>query len=378
MSTPDQPSTPPLTRRKLRELRNTGVTPVIAPETAAVDASETPQRDAADSTPAPVEEPAPIPVHAAPLPRAAEPAPVHTAPVPDQNVDLGATPLTRRQARQQERIRTASVPVITPDIAGGMMPDAATTVAERSPWAPPVDDEAVEAVFEPAAAAPEVVSEVDAAEPEADPAEPGVAPEADAEEESSFEKLLSAGVDDEQDAASAPAPVEAAPERPVLNPAFGARVLSGDTKTPEPATSFEQLLTRDTSSTGSVSAPHALIMTQTSAPLVAPIAGTGEVLVTGTFTLPEGLGSTGHARGTADGKEVDAILVDGELPAHSSPTPIAASAAVSTIKSSEDVIAAPAPEKGGKLMLSLAITAGVLALALVGVLVYALASGVIS
>ncbi|QAY61424.1 hypothetical protein ET475_16600 [Microbacterium protaetiae] len=391
MSTPDQPSTPPLTRRQLRELRNTGVTPVITPDTSAVSTPETPEAAAvADAAPAP-EAPAATPAPAAerpatPLPRAAEPAPVHTAPVPDQNVDLGATPLTRRQARQQERIRTASVPVITPDIAGAVMPTSAATatgLAERSPWAPPVDEEpdaapqpVVEAVAE-SRAVPETPATAES--PAVAESHVDVVPDApaEAEEEASFEQLL--GVrDDDEDAASAPESVSAAPERPVLNPAFGARVLAGDTKTPEPATSFEQLLTRDTSSTGSVSAPHALIMSQTSAPLVAPIAGTGEVLVTGTFALPEGLGSTGHAAGTADGKEVDAILVDGELPAHSSPTPIAASAAVSTIKSSEDVIQAPAPEKGGKLMLSLAITAGVLALALVGVLVYALASGVIS
>ena len=368
MSTPDQP----LTRRQLRELRNTGVTPVVAPATES-DAPEAwqdaaPDVPAAVSRPAPAPQPEPTPAPT-PLPRAAAPAPVHTAPVPDTNVDLGATPLTRRQARQQERIRTASVPVITPDVAGAASSfaaarPAATTVAERSPWAPP--EEEAPTVAAPVQWAPAVAAPAPVDTPESEP---------------SFEQLL--GIDASADDADevAPQPVAtAAPanEKPVLNPAFGARLLAGEGKTPEPAASFEQLLTRDTASTGSASAPHALIMSQTSAPLVAPIAGTGEVLVTGTFALPEGLGSTGHAAGTADGKEVDAILVDGELPAHSSPTPIAASAAVSTIKSADEVIQAPAPEKGGKLMLSLAITAGVLALALVGVLVYALASGVIS
>ncbi|WEG10334.1 hypothetical protein PU630_07230 [Microbacterium horticulturae] len=359
MSTPDQP----LTRRQIRELRNTGVTPVIAPA-AAPDASES-GRDAADDATEAVQQPAPAPepVTPSPLPRAAAPAPVHTAPVPDHNVDLGATPLTRRQARQQERIRTASVPVITPDVAGAgasvpSVRPAGTAVVERSPWAPPVDDAPEQSARSAAAPAP-------VATPEAEP-------------EPSFEKLLGVDAPAEDEA---PRPGGATPpsnEKPVLNPAFGAKLLSADAKAPEPAASFEQLLTRDTASSGSASAPHALIMSQTSAPLVAPIAGTGEVLVTGTFALPEGLGSTGHAIGTADGKEVDAILVDGELPAHSSPTPIAASAAVSTIKTNDEVMQAPAPEKGGKLMLSLAITAGVLALALVGVLVYALASGVIS
>ncbi|MBN9182619.1 MAG: hypothetical protein J0I66_06410, partial [Microbacterium sp.] len=61
-----------------------------------------------------------------------------------------------------------------------------------------------------------------------------------------------------------------------------------------------------------------------------------------------------------------------------SPTPIAASAAISTVKTNDEIIRPPAPEKGGKLMLTLAITAGVLALALVGVLVFALVTGVFS
>ena len=100
------------------------------------------------------------------------------------------------------------------------------------------------------------------------------------------------------------------------------------------------------------------------------------MLITGTFNLPEGLGSTGHAIGTADGKETDAVLVDGELPAHSSPTPIAASAAISTAKQPGEIIKPPTPEKSGKLMLTLAITAGVLALALVGVLILAVTTGV--
>lgn len=376
MSTPDQPSTPPLTRKQLREMRNTGVTPVIPPATSAEATTEAPttpdaapeQAPAADETPA---------QPSTPLPRAAEPAPVHTAPVPDHDVDLGATPLTRRQARQQERIRTASVPVITPDIAGAATSSStATTVTERSPWAPPEEDQPTLAVStqesaelaEPAVSTPEATGEQAAAEATT------------AQQAQSFEQLLATAEREqaEQEQAVEPETVSPAAEKPVLNPDFGARVLAGDAKAPERETSFEQLLTRDSASTGTASAPHALIMSQSSAPLVAPIAGTGEVLVTGTFALPEGLGSTGHALGTADGKEVDAILVDGELPAHSSPTPIAASAAVSTIKSNAEVIQAPAPEKGGKLMLSLAITAGVLALALVGVLVYALASGVIS
>ena len=64
-----------------------------------------------EADPAETAQPAPG-VH---LPRPSEPAVVSAVPIADANVDLGVAPLTRRQARQQERIRTASVPVITPD-----------------------------------------------------------------------------------------------------------------------------------------------------------------------------------------------------------------------------------------------------------------------
>jgi len=381
MSTPDQPSTPPLTRRQLRELRNTGATPVV-PVPAADGAEGTERAGDATGTNAPADSPEAAP--AAPLARAAEPVSVRTAPVPDAAVDLGAAPLTRRQARQQERIRTASVPVIStepatrPGAAGAGRPNAPVTVIDPSPWAPAQASATTQNPDTEAEEAPG--SEAGPDEP-AGEATPGATEtnrtaegDATAERTGSAAGWTSAGDAEGNGDRSAPST-----ERAVVNPMFGAGLLAGETEAGERAPSFEQLLTRDLDTTGSVAASSALIMSHASAaPLVGPIGGTGEVLVTGTFALPEGLGSTGHVKGTADGREVDAVLVDGELPAHSSPTPIAASAAVSTIKSSQDIIQPPAPEKGGKLMLALAITAGVLALALVGVLVYALASGVIS
>ncbi|CAI7673992.1 unnamed protein product, partial [Penicillium discolor] len=121
------------------------------------------------------------------------------------------------------------------------------------------------------------------------------------------------------------------------------------------------------------SAPNALIFTPSAGEgsLSGPVASTGEILVTGSYELPKGLGSQGHAHGTTDGKEVDAVLIDGELPPASSPTPIAASSAVSTIKPAGEVIRPPAPEKGNRLMLIAAIVAGALALGLGTALVIA-------
>ena len=381
MSTPEQPAAPALTRKQMRELRDTGSNPIVS-ATAEPEASSAP-------TPPPLPAPPVIPPSAvAPLPRAAEPVVVAEPPGPDAAVDLGVSPLTRRQARQQERIRTASVPVITPELAAAQSASVAAAASTSSVTAVPAPSPvAVAAVTVPNDDRPDTslrdlfglpaTSEVDVvAESPADPWS------------RSGELPVVLEVDDQPvtDAAPAvtvaPAPepepeAEAEAEAPELvrvSPLFGAGLLAAGPADVDPSTSFDQLLGR---SAGTGGTPHALIVPQTSAaaPIVAPVSSTGEVLVTGTLNLPEGLGSNGHAPG-ADGKAIDASLVDGEIPAHSSPTPIAASAAISTVKSPGEIIKPPAPEKGSKLMMTLAITAAVLALALVGVLILAFVTGV--
>lgn len=326
MSTSEQQGEPQLTRKQLREIRMTGATPVIGPDgpilpppvEAAHDASHDEGVDdvASDVQPVSAARPAPEPSPAVP--------PVVAAPIADSAVDLDVAPLTRRQARQQELIRTASVPVITPDM-----------VAEHAAAEEKVD--VAEADVE--------VDEVPAVEAEV-----------------------------ETDASDAPEE-QAAP--PVLNPGFGSELLAGTDSVILPA-SFDQLINRATTSTGSVSTPSALILSQAStggSPIIAPVNATGEVLITGSFDLPEGLGSTGHTLGATDGTDADAAMLDREIPASSSPAPIAASAAISTVKGNAEIIRPPAPEKGSRLMLTLAITAGALALALVGVLILAFITG---
>jgi hypothetical protein len=373
MSTPEQPAAPALTRKQMRELRDTGSNPIVS----------APAEPEADSTPTPPPLPAPPvmpPSAVAPLPRAADPVVVAEPPVPDAAVDLGVSPLTRRQARQQERIRTASVPVITPELAAAQSASVAAAASTSSVTAVPAPTPvAVAAVTVPNDERPEAslrdlfglpaTTEVDVvAESPADPWS------------RSGEVPVVLEVDEEPAAAEAAPEVAAEPEaepeaeRATVNPMFGAGLLAAEPAPVDLSPSFDQLLGR---SAGTGGTPHALIVPQSSAagPIVAPVSSTGELLVTGTLNLPEGLGSNGHAPG-ADGKAIDASLVDGEIPAHSSPTPIAASAAISTVKTPGEIIKPPAPEKGSKLMMTLAITAGVLALALVGVLILAFVTGV--
>ena len=409
MSTPEKPESPQLTRRQLRELRNTASNTIITPEEAEAAA-------AAAATAAPV---------AAPLPRAAEPVVVAEEPPAAEDVDLESRALTRRAARQQERLRTASVPVSdgeTDETAGEASVDEAAAVEDEqatvdasaeatgddaaavedevaveddeTPADEPADDEVVAEVVElevvdvePVAADVEAdestddaAADVDAPVPDVDSDDATEAAEAlaDAQTESPDVETLLAG-----DTAEAEAETEEAEDgdeerRAVVAPTFGSGLLAGDGVEIELPASFDQLLTRGSAATGSLAASNALILSQTpdTGSFSAPVAATGEVLITGTFNLPESFGSTGTSHGSSDDKEIDAVLVDGELPASSSPTPIAASSAISTIKSADDIIKPPAPEKGGRLMLALVITAGALALALTGALIVALVTGV--
>lgn len=335
MSTPEQP----LTRRKLRELHATGSVPVQGEAASADD--EVDEDTYVGSTPA---APAPAPTPSVPLARAATPAFTPPPPMPDAHVDLGVSPLTRRQAREQERIRTASVPVITPDVIAAQMPVSALgePVAPRySPFSAPAVSGAA------SAAASSTVAES----------------EDDIEDTTPDESVRG---------------IDAAPAATV-DPGFGAHLLKDEDVSATLPASFDELIVRNASPTGAIGASNALILSQTPdmPPLSGPVNATGEVLITGTFHLPEGLGSAGGDPRSTDGKDVDAVLVDGELPPASSPTPIAASAAISTVRGTGEIIRPPAPEKGNRLLFSLAITAGVLALALVGVLVFALVNGTI-
>ncbi|MGN7859119.1 hypothetical protein ACTJI8_00910 [Microbacterium sp. 22303] len=464
----------------MREARLTGSTPIVTPEEAEAARQQADAAPAAPAAPEPVIETTAAPVAEPVTESAAAPSSVES-----QDSVAGEEPLTRRQVREQERIRTGSVPVSDPSSqsassAAESAPSASQTSAgpavpsfsvppapapvtpTPTPAAPAAPEQAgmITDVPRPsypsrrrsygsaATAAPTRVADeqdgVDDAEQDvapvsvssvmraeeetgrtwhadpvsaaprgaeserpvvparpADPAPspllpavPAAMPAAEPDStpvdlpfSSEQSALWSAA---ENPAPAAPATPMSAEETPrplpksapadsgsTLNPGFGERVLAQQPRTPQ-ADSFDALIGDSTGSHHA--APNALIFQQ--APgglsLSGPVASTGEILVTGSYELPSGLGSRGHADGVADGKEVDAVLVDGELAPASSPTPIAASAAIGTIKPAGEVIRPPEPEKGNKLMLALTITAGALAVALVGALIVAITTGAFS
>lgn len=383
MSTPDQHQ---LTRKELREARLTGSTPIVSAEDAeATREAVAPAQDAV-TTSEPVAEPV-----------------------------FEPEPLTRRQVREQGR--TGSTPVIDEAPSAAAAPAIPDAPAVSEPAAPAVPEPAAPAVSEPAVDSVPPIPErpVLPRTPEPDPAglvtevppvaagqrrrshrrsteeqegvddaEPRVAPAPVSARPGAGEAARTAREPEPASAEAAPAPATTRPaapapapaEAPSVNPAFGQSVLAREAEAATPG-SFDALIGDSTGSHHT--SPNALIFQQspTGPSLSGPIASTGELLITGSYELA-GIGSRGHADGVADGKDVDLVLVDGELAPASSPTPIAASAAIGTIKPAGEVIRPPEPEKGNKLMLALTITAGALAVALVGALIIAITTGAFS
>ncbi|KDA06254.1 hypothetical protein DC31_10345 [Microbacterium sp. CH12i] len=409
MSTPDQQGNQPLTRKQLREIRLTGATPVISEEqAAAAAAAEAPE----SSTENPVESVVVEPV--VDKSAADESASADSAPTPDSDASLDGSRLTRRQAREHERIRTASLPVIVPEESrdehesgdtvhesdseqqqdhaqkpdDGMvsgLPTFGAGSAQSSGAGTDLDADLDDDTDDEVVIDVAPVSAVTAADSTGEAAVIEDAEDADDAEDSDAdisELGIVADDDDEDDAEDGNTDLPVADpidtgERPVVNPTFGRGLLSDQAAAPAFTPSFDELITSDSGGSQHL-APNTLIFNPSpnGGSLSGPVASTGEVLITGSYDLPRGIGSQGHAHGTTDGKEADAVLIDGELALSSSPTPIAASSAVSTIKPAGEVIRPPAPEKGNKLMLTLAITAGGLALALAVALIVAFTTNV--
>ncbi|WP_372969119.1 hypothetical protein [Microbacterium sp.] len=434
MSTSDQQGQGPLTRKQLREIRLTGSTPVITPEEAAAAAAppvpplpraaepveiapaptpEPPASDESDagngavpltrrqvrerervtteSVPVAAEE-APAeeaPVEEAPVEEApAEEAPVEEAPVEEAPVEE-APAVTPLPTLPEAPALVTAVPAFTPPVpadesvpADDLDEDTDAEAAEEIDLPTPVSASGVvdhdETTIEPQTAAVDSGADERESEPleTADAAEAvaalGIEVEPHDDDAVETDDVLADVQDsDDQDVAEG--------ERPTVNPAFGQELLSDPAEAKKPfVPSFDELLTVGDSTGSQHLAPNTLIFTPSAGDgsLSGPVASTGEILVTGSYELPKGLGSQGHAHGTTDGKDVDAVLIDGELAPASSPTPIAASSAVSTIKPAGEIIRPPAPEKGNKLMLILAIVAGGLALALGVALIVAFTTNV--
>lgn len=387
-----------LTRRQLRELRLTGSTPVVSGEEAAAaraaqtDKSHGGRIDAAsaDDVDRSTDSAADRSVGADSA-GSSEAAPVSSDATPS------AAPLTRRAARAQERARTGPMPVAPPQQQSPEDVPVAAPQAVEEPVEdaivveePVVEEPVVDAIIVEESAVEEsaveepvvekLIVDVPVAAAPAAAVRDGeagsvFAPQVAQTDPSNLSTPSHADTEDDtagEDAAAA----DSEPERPMVGAAFGIGVKRSPSG-PGIPTAFDDLL--ETGSAGSHKTASTLIFTPSpgAGSLSGPVASTGELLITGTYALPDGMGSQGHALGTTDGKDIDAVLIDGELAPASSPTPIAASSAISTSKPAGEVIRPPVPDKGSKLTLTLAIVAGGLALALAAALIIAFTTGVL-
>jgi hypothetical protein len=258
-------------------------------------------------------------------------------------IPADGVPLTRRQARELERARTASITVIGAD--QGATPHETGEVVTAEPIEDATGEHAP--VTEP--------------EAELEVVQKGASETGD---------LTEAVVDVDR-----PDDETQAESDTVVADDFGEAALATDGDPLADEQPFDDIIatgiaeaeqTPTTSSTLIVGSPMTTF--------TGPIGGTGEIMVTGSIDLPRTLTGTADP-GTGDRADYDRSL-DHEAPAPpTAGTPVSASRAVSTHTSARDIIAPPARSKKPSIVPVLAIIAGVLMVAVLAVVVTSLLTG---
>ena len=109
-----------------------------------------------------------------------------------------------------------------------------------------------------------------------------------------------------------------------------------------------------------------------------PLTRTGDVLVTGSISLPSSLSSTGALPAQLDESDLDHLLDPGDHQVASTDSqPVRAIRAVSTHTSSREIIGTIKPKRSNRALTVLIISAAGMAVVVVTLLVVALASGVL-
>ncbi|BDZ66432.1 hypothetical protein [Agromyces mangrovi Wang et al. 2018] len=330
-------------------------------------------------------------------------------------------PLTRREARERERLLAQQAASSTPDAPAAAPEQAAPDPVppQAAAPAPPVQPAPQPSFPQPVQATPAAPAwSSQATPPPAPPVRPAAEstpqPPVPAARESAPERTLTRrelrallesqgeSTQDELDAPSLPpapparqAPAAERSATPVAMtshhaanqaPAPSFEPVSVDTPTPagtstptghwslqmaedepEAPTPFDQLLARGGSGRGGSTTTNALILPSLPNPGAMTHPATGEVMVTGSIDLPRSYGSTGAHPSHIDSPDLDSMF-DQMEDTGGGVAPISAARAVSTQTSQRGVITPPKKE-GVNVPLVLAVTAGVLALGVVGTLV---------
>jgi hypothetical protein len=372
----------PLSRRQLRELQRTGQIPTSpaadAPDVTTVSDAEATgtatdtseetahavDRDVAGGTVADEAHGETPYAKVAPTDEVIETAeivsPIEAPTSPDSDVVVpviptDGVPLTRRQARELERARTASITVVSADggAAHGETGEVVTaepidSTGEHAPVTEEEPDTELEVVERNASETGDLTEVVIDAEP----------------------------TTDDDDSGEHAQPITVAD-------GFGEAALTTDADPLADEKAFDTLIATgiadadadaDAESDSTPTTSSTLILGSPMATFTGPIGGTGEIMVTGSIDLPRTMSGTADPD-TQDRADYDRSL-DHEPPAPpTAGTPVSASRAVSTHTSARDIIAPPARSKKPSIVPILAITAGVLMVAVIAVIVTSLLTG---
>ena len=134
----------------------------------------------------------------------------------------------------------------------------------------------------------------------------------------------------------------------------------------------ENTFARDVGATSGVITTSALVLPTmpTGEDIMGPLSGTGEILITGSISLPSSMGTTGVHPARYDHSDVDALLeADDREDSDPESAPVRAIRAISTNTASGDVINSMKPRKASRLPLILIVSAAVMAVGVVVLLV---------
>ena len=397
------PDEQPLSRRQLREQQRT-TDPTPEPQSRRVSTSAVPGGE--------------IPEVNGSEPEAARVEPALTTDQVNllEEAEAAGKPLTRRQARDLERVRTASLTIVPPLVepSDSSSKDASKDKAAQSSEGDKPADAAEAVEIKPADAKPAkkprtkknggTLTPAPADEPAPAPVssrmpafvpasavrvdvidDEATVPAVDEPEQHHAPKRTSFGLpitEPESDLAAL-IPDEVDDEEPRLSSSFGEAVL--DPSTPkrdklhtELEQPFDQIIARGLEEAGNGVGTSSLILPSMPSgdPFTGPLSAQGGVVITGSIDIPSGNGSTGSHPNSFDKSDIDAMFdeEDESRPATAG-TPVSASRAVSTHTATRDVITPPAPARSNRLLLILAITAGVLAVAVLSVIIVGIAAG---
>ncbi|MBG6238274.1 hypothetical protein IWX78_001229 [Mycetocola sp. CAN_C7] len=312
-----------------------------------------------------------------------------------EEAQASGRPLTRRQSRDLERVRTASLSVVTPeptDAPGSVVEDAPADGVQAVGAVPAVvERDSVPATKKNGKRDQQAGNRIPSFVPSsARVAEPDVVdaeivqdePDAEAESrQSAFELITSPHPESPFGPAATVQAGNGDDEASRLADDFGRSVIDTGLPVEAPTVSadepFDQIIARGLEEAGNGVSTSSIILPimPNAHPLTGPLSANGNVVVTGSIDLPSSMGASGNAD-QFDKSDIDAMFdAEDEARPATAGTPVSASKAVSTHTATRDVITPPAPARSNRLLLILAITAGVLAVAVLSVIIVGIAAG---